>query len=116
MGISKCVGSSLARNGEKANPWISAGHGGSRVGRLRYAHTAKVSVANTAAISRLGIDFMRRVSACSGLYQLPVLGIDFHGSAGASAAPFCSSSMEMLSGERTKAMWPSRGGRRMVTP
>ena len=30
--------------------------------------------------------------------------------------PFCSSSIEMLSGERTKAMWPSRGGRLMVTP
>ena len=44
-------------------------------------------------------------------YQLPVLGMDFHGSAGASAAPFCSSSMEMLSGERTNAMRPSRGGR-----
>ena len=49
-------------------------------------------------------------------YQVPVLGIDFHGSAGASDAPFCSSSMEMLSGERTNAMCPSRGGRRIVTP
>ena len=30
--------------------------------------------------------------------------------------PVCSSSIEMSSGERTKAMWPSRGGRLMVTP
>ncbi len=49
-------------------------------------------------------------------YQTPTLGIDFQGSAGASAAPFCNSSTEMLSGERTKAMRPSRGGRLMVTP
>ncbi len=31
-------------------------------------------------------------------------------------APFCSSSTEMLSGERTNAMRPSRGGRLIVTP
>ena len=48
--------------------------------------------------------------------QRPVLGMDFQGSRGASAGPCCSSSIEMLSGERTKAMWPSRGGRLMVTP
>src|SRR6476661_761865 len=106
------VGSWLARNGENAKPWMTAGHGGSLVGRFRYAHTAKVSVANTAAISRLGIVFI----GLMGCYQVPVLGIDFHGSAGASDAPFCSSSMEMLSGERTNAMCPSRGGRRIVTP
>ena len=50
---------------------------------------------------------------------LPVLGGDLvvhQGSAGALASPFCRSSKEMLSGERTKAMWPSRGGRLMVTP
>ena len=46
----------------------------------------------------------------------PVLGIDAHGSAGASASPFWSSSTEMPSGERTNAMWPSRGGRLIVTP
>jgi hypothetical protein len=49
-------------------------------------------------------------------HQLPVLGIDFQGSAGASGAPFCSSSIEMLSGERTNAICPSRGGLRIVTP
>src|SRR5690242_21816681 len=80
---------------------MRAGHGGSLVGRLRYAHTAKVSEANTAAMIRLGMDF---ICAASWLYQLPVLGIDFHGSAGARRSPFCSSSIEMLSGERTNAM------------
>ena len=49
-------------------------------------------------------------------YHCPTLGMDFHGSAGGSAPPFCSSSTEMLSGERTKAMCPSRGGRLMATP
>ena len=34
----------------------------------------------------------------------------------AAAAPFCNSSIECLSGERTNAMVPSRGGRLMVTP
>jgi len=50
------------------------------------------------------------------VYHLPVFGIDFHGSAGDRAAPFCNSSMDCLSGERTNAMTPSRGGRLMVTP
>jgi hypothetical protein len=30
--------------------------------------------------------------------------------------PFCSSSIEMPSGERTSAMWPSRGARLVTTP
>jgi len=49
-------------------------------------------------------------------YQTPVFGIDVHGSAGGFASPFCSNSTEMLSGERTNAMRPSRGGRLMRTP
>jgi hypothetical protein len=49
-------------------------------------------------------------------YQTPVLGMDFHGSADAFASPFCNSSMEMLSGLRTNAMRPSRGGRLMTIP
>src|SRR5665647_2403537 len=49
-------------------------------------------------------------------YHFPVLGMDFHGSCAGRASPFCKSSMECLSGERTKAMTPSRGGRLMVTP
>lgn len=56
--------------------------------------------------------------ACSSRvgYQWPVFGIDDHGSAGAFGSPFCNSSIECRSGERTKAMLPSRGGRLMVTP
>ena len=49
-------------------------------------------------------------------YHSPVFGIDAQGSRGGIAAPFCKSSMEMLSGDRTNAMRPSRGGRLMVTP
>ena len=49
-------------------------------------------------------------------HQAPVFSIDFHGSAAGLAGPFCSSSIEIFSGERTKAMLPSRGGRLMVTP
>jgi hypothetical protein len=49
-------------------------------------------------------------------YQWPVFGIDSQGSCGGLGSPFCSSSIECRSGERTKAMLPSRGGRLMVTP
>src|SRR5258707_15099511 len=49
-------------------------------------------------------------------HQCPVLGMDVHGSCGGSASPFCSSSMECRSGERTNAIWPSRGGRLMAMP
>jgi hypothetical protein len=49
-------------------------------------------------------------------YHEPVFGIEAHGSFGGSAAPRCKSSIEMPSGERTKAMFPSRGGRLIVTP
>ena len=49
-------------------------------------------------------------------YQAPVFGIEAHGSCAGFGPPFCRISTEMLSGERTKAMLPSRGGRLMVTP
>jgi hypothetical protein len=49
-------------------------------------------------------------------YQWPVFGIEVHGSAGGFGSPFCNSSIECRSGERTKAMLPSRGGRLMVMP
>ena len=49
-------------------------------------------------------------------YHTPTLGAEAQGSAGGNAGPACKSSMEMLSGERTKAMRPSRGGRLMITP
>ena len=56
--------------------------------------------------------FRRRVV----YYQWPVLGIELHGSAGGLGSPFCNSSIECRSGERTNAMLPSRGGRLMVMP
>ena len=49
-------------------------------------------------------------------YQCPVFGIEVHGSAGGFGSPFCNSSIECRSGERTKAILPSRGGRLMVMP
>ena len=49
-------------------------------------------------------------------YHLPVFGIEAQGYCFGSGLPFCNSSIEMLSGERTKAIWPSRGGRLMTTP
>ena len=49
-------------------------------------------------------------------YHTPVFSIEAQGSAGASASPSWRSSIEMLSGERTKAILPSRGGRLIVTP
>ena len=47
-------------------------------------------------------------------YQAPVFGMLAQGSCGGSDPPFCRSSIEMPSGERMKAMWPSRGGRLMA--
>ncbi len=49
-------------------------------------------------------------------HQCPVFGIDFQGSCTGSGFPFCNSSIDCLSGERTNAITPSRGGRLMVTP
>ena len=49
-------------------------------------------------------------------HQWPLFSIDAHGSCGGNESPFWSNSIEMLSGERTKAMCPSRGGRLIVTP
>src|ERR1700678_4549946 len=60
-------------------------------------------------------DFLDEVLERCG-YQTPVLGIVVQGSAAGNAPPFCSSSIDMPSGERTKAMRPSRGGRLIVTP
>ena len=45
-----------------------------------------------------------------------VFFMDAHGSAGARASPFCRSSTDWPSGERTNAIRPSRGGRWMTTP
>ena len=49
-------------------------------------------------------------------HQLPVFSMLFHGSAGSFESPFCRSSNEIPSGDLTNAMWPSRGGRLIVTP
>src|SRR5437016_4573899 len=49
-------------------------------------------------------------------YQTPVLGMDAQGSRFGKGEPFCKSSIEILSGDRIKAIAPSRGGRLMVTP
>ena len=64
----------------------------------------------------VGYKGLRRQRQANDGYHLPVFGIDFQGSFGGFAAPFCNSSMECWSGERTKAITPSRGGRLMVTP
>ena len=50
------------------------------------------------------------------LYHSPTLSIDAHGSFAGRGSPACSSSIEMLSGDLTKAILPSCGGRLMVTP
>jgi len=60
--------------------------------------------------------FFPAAAARADRYQFPVFGIEDHGSFGGSGLPFCSSSTDCLSGERTNAMLPSRGGRLMVTP
>ena len=52
----------------------------------------------------------------AGGHHSPVFGMEAQGSCGGRASPRWSSSMEMPSGERTNAMWPSLGGRLMVTP
>ena len=49
-------------------------------------------------------------------HHFPLFGIETQGSLGGNGEPFCKISIECLSGERTKAMLPSRGGRLMVTP
>lgn len=50
------------------------------------------------------------ISAGRAVYQVPVLGMLAQGSCGGKW-PSCSSSTEMPSGDLTKAMCPSRGGR-----
>lgn len=50
------------------------------------------------------------------VYQLPTLSLLLHFSDGGRASPACSSSMEIPFGSLINAIWPSLGGRRMVTP
>ena len=58
------------------------------------------------------------VAGCDGgkAHHVPVFGMDAQGSVGGKDAPFCKSSIETRSGERTNAMCPSRGGLLIVTP
>ena len=58
----------------------------------------------------------QEISLSSPAHHFPVFGIEIHGSFGGNGEPFWRSSIECLSGERTKAMLPSRGGRLIVTP
>ena len=51
-----------------------------------------------------------------GPHHTPTFGADAQGSAGAFDSPFWMSSIEIKSGVRMKAIWPSRGGRLIVTP
>lgn len=48
-------------------------------------------------------------------YQCPILGADNQGSCFGKGSPFCNNSIEILSGERIKAMWPSLGGLLIMT-
>ena len=84
----------------------------SRVGGVA---AALVDQFERGAVGR-GVKLMIVSSDFLGPYHDPVFGIDTQGSCGGRAAPFCRSSTEILSGERTKAMRPSRGGRLIVTP
>jgi len=52
----------------------------------------------------------------SNAHDVKAMAAAAQGSAGGFASPFCKSSMECRSGERTNAIWPSRGGRLMVMP
>ena len=75
--------------------------------------TGHLHVLSTSRESRMGA---ARSLVPARSYHFPVLAIEAQGSSRGSASPFCRISMEMLSGERTKAMRPSRGGRLIVTP
>ena len=82
----------------------------------RTARRAPARLALHAASLGSDPSWAARSAGADARYQAPTLGIELHGSAAASDPPFCSSSIEIPSGERTNAMRPSRGGRLMVTP
>jgi hypothetical protein len=82
---------------------------------LTAATTVPISIGMAKPSASLPVQ-ARRGAPGLRLYQEPVLTMLVQGSAGGSALPACSSSMEMPSGVRMKAMRPSRGGRLMVTP
>lgn len=85
------------------------------IGSSRYARgDVQPAGITNAAITMTPRDGLPR--RCNIDYQVPVLGIEIQGSSGAFAPPRCSNSMEIPSGERTKAIRPSRGGLNIVTP
>ncbi|MNT58866.1 hypothetical protein D3C72_1963300 [compost metagenome] len=90
--------------------WINA----RAAGLLAGSHVSSAGCRRTLGACRSSASILRE--AGSEAYQAPVFGMESQGSAGARLSPFCRISIEMPSGERTKAMWPSRGGRLMVTP
>ena len=86
---------------------------------LRYA-TAKVNKASRGGggggFGGGGGGSKAAASSGGGATEDPWGSAPASGSFGGSESPFCRSSTEMLSGERTNAMCPSRGGRLIVTP
>ena len=78
-------------------------------------HIASRTAGRNQGARRLG-DVLKALAPSARAYQTPLFGMLVHGSAAGSAAPCCSNSIEIWSGERTNAMRPSRGGRLMVTP
>src|SRR5438270_594947 len=86
------------------------GHDGARRHRESFAGGGK------APPDPVATRFLAAAPPCIGsitIHHFPVFGIDVQGSFGGSGAPFCRSSIECLSGERTNAIVPSRGGRLM---
>ncbi len=89
----------------------------------RAPHSWVLPMRGATHVSPLGRDRAYVIAAVKWLeslpappYQTPTLGIEAQGSALGKDLPACRSSIDMPSGERTKAMCPSRGGRLIVTP
>jgi hypothetical protein len=108
---SGCSGRFARRRAVRACRGLAIEESGDETGSTRSSQTACPPPAPLP-----GRCLQRRTVAVAFAHQTPVFAIDAQGSCGGNDGPCCSSSMEMRSGERTKAMWPSRGGRLMVTP
>ena len=109
----KCPSRCMARCDTRTR--VSASASRSAAGRPRKPRSNQAPLTSamiTCASERVIGSHARGVS----LYHEPVLAMLVQGSAGGSASPACSSSREMPSGVRTKAIRPSRGGRLIVTP
>jgi hypothetical protein len=91
---------------------------GRRNGSVRFLRRRTVSHGDLKKAIARSSDFQQIAGsgeADIATHHLPVLGMDAQGSFLGCASPFCSSSIDTLSGERMNAMRPSRGGRLMVT-